>query len=488
MLNHLLQPILMTSAGLRLYRTRRRLPELPTGFSDEAGTLMADAVRTLTDLDAAIDELAHYDKVTGLPNRDRLLAALAERIVRGHPFLLCVVRLGNYERLASTFDQATADTVLCHIAGHLRSAAGPDAVASRVEGSIVAFILAGGADPQELAARAETIIAPLRAETVQEHLTILPELLAGASVYPEDAQDAGTLLNNALAALAEGAAAPGPLTFFSAAARDAARTRFRTEQELRRALGREEFILHFQPVVDLGAGRVVGAEALIRWRHPERGLVPPALFIPVAETSGLIEPIGLWALRAACAQLRQWSDEGHHDLKLAVNLSARQFLDTRLTALIDDTLRENRVAAGRLEIELTETTAMQDRSRTRAIFGQLRELGVSIAIDDFGTGYSSMSYLKDLPFDKLKIDREFVSGVHHARAAGAICSALIELARGLGIAVLAEGTETEEEVRHLYQQGCTLFQGFYFARPLAAAAFTDAIDGLCRGRALLSAA
>ena len=216
---------------------------------------------------------------------------------------------------------------------------------------------------------------------------------------------------------------------------------------------------------------MVGAEALLRWRHPELGMVSPARFIPVLEQSGMMEDVGLWVLNAACRQARAWEDQGLSGLKLAVNLSARQCRDPGLAKVIVRTLERHSLKPESLELELTETAAMEDSDRTRALLGELRHAGIGVAIDDFGAGYSSLSYLKNLPFSKLKIDREFVDRVDQRRDSQAICAALVELSRRLGITVLAEGVERREEVDALQTLGCGMFQGYFFSPPLAAAAF-----------------
>jgi EAL domain-containing protein (putative c-di-GMP-specific phosphodiesterase class I) len=234
-------------------------------------------------------------------------------------------------------------------------------------------------------------------------------------------------------------------------------------------------LLHFQPVVDVAAGAVVGAEALLRWRHPDRGLVSPAEFIPVLEEAGMMDEVGLWVLNTACRQARSWQDQGLPGLKMAVNLSARQFHDPKLNNSIIGALKHYGLAPAQLELELTETATMEDTVLTKQLFGELRDLGVSVAIDDFGTGYSSLSYLKNLPFSKLKIDREFVAEVHQRRDSHAICAALVELARGLEIQILAEGVETQNEANALRHLGCSMFQGYFFARPLASEDFVRTV-------------
>jgi EAL domain-containing protein (putative c-di-GMP-specific phosphodiesterase class I)/GGDEF domain-containing protein len=466
-LNELLRPIIVTSRALRQYRTERELPSLPTDFSDEVGTLMRDASLTLTDLDRAIDDLTNYDKVTGLPNRASFLAELAKRTSAGEPFAICATRLNEYDRLVQTFDQTTADRIIRRLADTLRGLAGDRAYVARIEGGLFASAFVASGDIGELAARVAEGVNDLGREIAIDGVTLVPDLSAGMALYPQDGSLPAVLLDNATSAIEVRKANEGSLVqFYSPAARDAARERFLTEQDLRRALTNSEFRLHYQPVVDTMLGRTIGAEALIRWQHPERGLLNPADFIPIAEASGLIDPIGRWVLDSAAAQLREWTNEGHNDLKVAINISARQFRDASLIDAIGSTIRANNIAEGRFEVELTETAAMQDRERAAALFSRLRDLGVSIAIDDFGTGYSSMTNLLDLPFDMLKIDRQFVSGVDRVRNAQAICAALIALGKSLNTDILAEGVETAEETDMLRAMGVRRFQGYFFARPL----------------------
>ena len=307
-----------------------------------------------------------------------------------------------------------------------------------------------------------------------DRMNVQPSLSGGISVFPRDGATAAELIDCAAAATSM-SDNMSQVAFYSPKARAEALDRFLIEEELRIALREGHLALHYQPVVDLAQGRAVGAEALMRWNHPERGMIPPGRFIPVAESSGLIVPMGLWVLDAACAQIAQWNATGLPGLKVAVNLSARQFHDSRLIEQVRDALGKHAVAPDQLEIELTESAAMDDFGHSRTIFGKLRDLGVGIAIDDFGTGFASLSYLRRLPFDKLKVDREFVSNVHLLPENQAICTALITLATGLGLRVLAEGTEEEEEVGFLFERGCALFQGYYLGRPAPAQDFVSAI-------------
>jgi EAL domain-containing protein (putative c-di-GMP-specific phosphodiesterase class I)/GGDEF domain-containing protein len=470
-LHQLLRPILLASQALQDYTADRRLPSLPVGFRDEAGTLMGDTVRTLTRLDTVLDTLAYVDTLTGLPNHDRMLRQLGERLANGHRLALCVIALRNADRITAGFGAAAADLALRLLAARLDSVAGHGGIVARLEGPRLALVL--DADLQDLSPRLAELLAVLGPEITHGDMTLLPDLGIGVAMAPEDATEAATLLSAARAAVA--CVTQAGHEFYSPKAQAAARRRMDLERELRRAMERDELSLHFQPVVKMTAGsmrpRIVGAEALLRWRHPTEGMIPPGIFIPVAEQCGLMDPIGLWVLRTGCRQLRLWDEAGLPSLRLAVNLSARQFSDRRLVRSIGDALASEAVPAHRLEIEMTESAAMQDREMTSRVFGDLHALGATVAIDDFGTGYSTMSHLRDLRFDTLKIDQEFVRGVESSSSGRAICKALIELANGLDIEVLAEGVETADEVQLLHNQGCRVFQGFYFGRPMPQATF-----------------
>ncbi len=478
-LDQLLRPVALTSRALRAYRTGRTLSLLPRGYADAAGTLMDDAAGMMEHLERLLGTLEYVDEATGLPNRRRFLELVEASLALDRPVSVIAVRFGNHDRIAETLNLPEAEAAARRIAERLAANLLPGETLARVGEADFAVLAPPPAEPgaaaSELAARLARCAGALTVGGVE----VRPRLLAGLAAAPADADAGAAVLDHALAAAAQ-ATDVSPVAIHSPEARRAARARFELEQDLRRALREDEFRLHFQPVVEMrdGRARASGAEALIRWERPGVGLTSPGEFIPAAEASGLIEPIGLWVLRAACAQLHRWDEEGRGDLRLAVNLSARQFADPALARHVAEALSAARVSPDRLEIELTETAAMADADRTRRVFSQLRDQGVSIAIDDFGAGYASMSHLRRLPFDKLKIDREFVTDVQASRDSQAICGALIELARGLDLSLLAEGVETEEEVRWLTNRGCRIFQGYWFARPMPAPEFGAAVDRL----------
>jgi EAL domain-containing protein (putative c-di-GMP-specific phosphodiesterase class I) len=284
-------------------------------------------------------------------------------------------------------------------------------------------------------------------------------------------EPAPATLARVLAACAAGPEGPLQVQRVDANSAAAERDRYALEQDLRGALNNNEFELRYQPQVDAASGRVIGAEALLRWNNPRRGMVSPALFIPVLESGGMIEEVGLWVLNAACREARAWHKLGQGPLTIAVNVSAHQLDRPDIHTLIKRTLERHSLRAGLLEIELTESAAAADVGRAERLFEALHGLGIHIAIDDFGTGFSSLSALRVLAFDKIKIDRQFVTDVERRRDSQAICQSIIALARGLGIRVLAEGVERQEEYLWLRRHGCSEFQGYFFSPPLGGAEF-----------------
>lgn len=473
-LDHLLRPVINTAQALRDYRARRALPDLPVAHTDDAGRLMADAQHMITSLDKSLLRLETIDEATGLLNRDGLQRALAADTGTG--FAIMSLRLLDASRIGGSYNQDVMHGVMSVLADRLGLVAPNPALLARVADDRFALAVAmdvTGADVWEGATnQAMRIVANIASDILQGDLTIQPTLVAGVALI-EATGDVGAGLDDAIAASGEASAADR-IVQHSEQARAKAQKRFALEQELRGAIAKDEFVLHFQPVMDTQLGRVSGAEALIRWNHPDRGMIPPGLFIPMAEEAGLIDQIGLWVMRDACRQAAAW--EG--DIRVAINLSARQFLDKDLDAHVAAALSESGLSPDRLELELTETVAMVDHDHSRSTLTKLRDQGLKLAIDDFGTGYASMSSLRKLPFNKLKIDREFVSDVDRLPQSQAICSAMIALGRGLGMEVLAEGTETSAEVDFLRAGGCSLFQGFHFARPVASADLATTIAAL----------
>ncbi len=474
LLSLLLRPLGLLGRALEACAEGREVSALPQGFTDGVGRMMRDVTQIATRLDGQRHRLTNRHPITGLPTREPFLALL-DADVKGvaHTVVLGVVRFADYDRLAA-FDQGAAERALAAFAQRLSGALQPSRVVAQVDRDCFGIWFAGVEAPHVAANELQALGYVLSQELPDIRLS--PDVDLGAAIFPHDGEDPATLLTRAFAALPKaGEGSGGKLAFFSAQSSVAAKERFSLEQDLRQAISREQLTLHFQPVVNLDTGRVVGAEALLRWKHPDLGMVSPAEFIPILEQSGLIDEVGLWVLNAACREARAWQDMGLTGLKMAVNLSARQFADPSLNTTIVRTLERHRLAPGALEVELTETAAMEDAARTRRLVEELRALGVSVAIDDFGAGYSSLSYLKNLPFSKLKIDREFVTKIDERRDSQAICRALVELSRGLDIQVLAEGAETREEVETLRSLGCSLIQGYIFAKPMSGADFVRTV-------------
>ena len=300
---------------------------------------------------------------------------------------------------------------------------------------------------------------------------IIISISIGISLAPDDGIDSQTLLKNAGAALSHVRKNGGDnYKFFTPDLRDTALSRMALENELRRALERGEFELHYQPKVDMVTGRMIGMEALLRWNHPDLGLVPPLDFIPLAEETGLIIPIGEWVLKTACAQTKMWHDQGF-DLNIAVNLSPRQFQQTDLVGTINEIVRASGCDPGCLNLEVTESSIMNNAESAVTTLRELRSTGIKISIDDFGTGYSSLGVLKDLPIDVLKIDKTFVNDVTSKPDDAALVTAVITLAHNLRLKVVAEGVETDEQLKFLRQLHCDEWQGYLYSKPLAVGAF-----------------
>ncbi|MET1115930.1 MAG: EAL domain-containing protein, partial [Comamonas sp.] len=415
----------------------------------------------------------------------RFLAHVQDRIAHGQAFAVAIVRVTNLARIEESIDGERAELAARSLAQRLEMTGHFCDQLSRVGPSKFGCIMHLKDARDTWVAAAARLRAQLKLCTSEMPLGELwfqPQLQGGLAMFPDDGAQAETLIDAAIAA--SSMAEPAQVMLHSVNARRQVHEQLQLEQDLRRALERAEFVLHYQPVFDMKAGRATGAEALLRWNHPERGLLLPGAFIDTAETSGLIDPLGLWVIREACRQLGAWERAGMPKLRMAVNVSARQFLDPQLGRHLREAIAAADISPDQLEIELTETVAMVDHEHTHRVFSALRSEGMGIAIDDFGTGYASLSSLRKLPFDKLKIDREFVTDVHRSRESQAICGALIELARGLDLRVLAEGVEQEDEVRYLAQQGCDLFQGYYFSRPVPAAQFEHGLavpEGLLHG-------
>jgi len=422
---------------------------------------------------AAQTEVSHsrssnIHPVTGLATRETLVEAIADG--RNGSGTLGVIRFADYDGLAA-FDQQKASQALISFSKRLSSSIGTDRVLAQIDRDSFAIWVPDGADRTQAQDEIRAITYVARQE-LSDLDRMLPSIEIGLAFQPEDGASGGELLKRAVGLkAAPEIASTGELKLPVRPPANVEREIFAIEKALPFAIEGQQLSLAFQPLIDLAEQKLLGAEALLRWSHPELGNVSPAQFIPIMERVGLSDTIGMWVLNAACREVRQWRAAGFGDMRVAINLSARQVLDPTLISKVERTLDRHGLDGSAIELELTETAAMADINYSRQIFGGLRDMGVRLAIDDFGSGYSSMSYLQNLPFDKLKIDRAFVTDIHVRPESRAICAAIVALGKGLNLDILCEGVETREEVTVLHQLGCRFFQGYLFAKPMPADAF-----------------
>ncbi len=425
--------------------------------------------------DEQLSQLAYYDSLTGLPNRallrDRLHQTMMEAERQQRLVAILFMDLDRFKFINDSLGHAAGDALLKSVAERLRACVRSGDTIARLGGDEFTIVLAGIEHIDHVALIAQKLLDQFAAPFFIGGNELYTNASIGVTLYPWDDSDIDTLLKNADAAMYHAKeSGRGTFQFYTAELNQRARRRLELETSLRQALERREFTLHYQPMVDLATGRIAGAEALLRWLRPGHGLVPPMEFIPLAEDTGLILPIGEWALRTACAQARAWARAGFPDLRLAVNLSGRQ-LTKDLPRLVREVLEETRLPPGQLDLELTESLLMRDLDSTATLMNDLHALGVSCSMDDFGTGYSSLSYLKRFPIDHLKVDRSFVRDVPHDPDDTAITRAIIAMAHTMDIKVVAEGVETREQFEFLRAQGCDLIQGYYCSAPLPAEEF-----------------
>ncbi|CAN5396998.1 hypothetical protein BH11PSE11_BH11PSE11_39380 [soil metagenome] len=436
-------------------------------------------ITVVKDLEATLRHLATHDELSGLANRsllrDRLVHAMASAQRDGEEVWVAFVDLDRFKVINDSLGHAAGDKVLKTIAERLRSAVrASDTVARWGADEFVVLMPQPPSNGVGAGAAAlQRIMNAVAAPVLLQEQQLILTCSIGVAVFPQDGRQPDALVDCADIAAhdAKGHGRNG-FRFHTADMNLKAIRRLEIENDLRHAVERGEFLLHYQPQVDLGSGRVVGMEALIRWKHPVRGMVSPLDFIGIAEETGIILAIGDWVLREACAQNKRWQDAGLPRLRVAVNISARQFSNPGLPARIAAILAETGLAAADLEIEMTESMIMHDVDDAIAVLREIKQLGVHISVDDFGTGYSSLSYLKRFPIDVLKIDRSFVVEIAEEGGDGAvIVTSIIMLAHALRLRVIAEGVETIEQLQFLRRHGCDEMQGFYFSRPVEPEAF-----------------
>lgn len=434
--------------------------------------------------------MAQYDFLTGLPNRQQLQQQLDKILVdagrlQRRVAVLCV-GLDDFKGINEQFSYQTGDQLLLALADRLRAHSGRLGALARLGGDQFALVQADIEQPYEAAELAQSILDDLEAAFALDHQEIRLRATIGITLFPEDGDSTEKLLQKAEQTMTLAKTrSRNRYQFYIASVDSEMRRRRELEKDLRDALTRNQFYLVYQPQISYRDQRVVGVEALIRWQHPEHGLVPPDLFIPLAEQNGTIIAIGEWVLDQACRQLREWHDQGFSDLRMAVNLSTVQLHHAELPRVINNLMQMYRLPPRSLELEVTETGLMEDISTAAQHLLSLRRSGALIAIDDFGTGYSSLSYLKSLPLDKIKIDKSFVQDLLDDDDDATIVRAIIQLGKSLGMQVIAEGVETVEQETYIISEGCHEGQGYLYSKPLPARELAAYLKQAQRSNALI---
>ena len=437
----------------------------------------AELARSLTLANQELTQLALHDTLTGLPNRtllsDRIEQAIGKVAEQGGCFALMFIDLDGFKPVNDAFGHHVGDLLLKAVAARLRGHLHSQDTLARIGGDefVLLVELQEAEDAMDVAVKQVNLVS--RTFHVAEHDLQLTASL-GIVLYPGNGQDQLELLRNADAAMYHAkSAGKNGYSFFDVSMNSNARQQLQLLQDLRLALEQRQFRLHYQPKFDAQACQPIGAEALLRWQHPQHGLLLPDRFIGLAEKTGLIIPIGEWVLDEACRQMRQWLDQGRKGWRMAVNLSAIQFCHTGLVDSVASALRDNDLPANCLTLEITETTAMHDADASLTVLQRLSDMGVDLSIDDFGTGYSSLMYLKRLPANELKIDRGFVRDLEQDSDDAAIVSAIVALGQALGLRIVAEGVETDGQQDFLTRLGCDSLQGYLLGQPVPAEQFMD---------------
>ncbi len=451
--------------------------------------VLSQRVRSIIDANRAerhIRRLAYNDSLTGLPNRTLFIDQLSRRLERagqdGESIAVLFLDLDRFKYVNDSLGHDVGDRLLAAVAQRIRRVVRQADCVARLGGDEFTVALNAASGPAAAAA-AQNICRTLGHPFQVDGHEIFVAASVGIALFPQDGPDVGTLLKHADMAMYRAKKDGSGFRFFEAAMEHTMSAHLRLETDLRRALDRKELVLYYQPKARVDTGDIVGVEALVRWRHPTRGLVPPADFIPLAEETGLIIPMGEWVLRSACSQAQAWIDAGRPPLQVAVNISVRQLLNKDFVELVERVLRDTRLSPGLLELEITESTLMGYAQDTLELLRRLRKLGVRLSIDDFGTGYSSLAYLKRFPINTVKIDRAFVGDVPHDPDDVAIVTGIIALAHSLRLEVIAEGVETHDQLVFLRERSCDQIQGFLLSEPVPAAVFEQTVLKMPRIRA-----
>lgn len=431
--------------------------------------------------EAELNRLAYYDILTGLPNRllfnDRLHQAAADAKRRHHYVALILLDIDRFKVVNDTLGHVAGDQLLQEMGERLKHSIRDGDTIARLGGDEFALIFADISDIRDVAQLAQNLLNHLSIPMEIDGREMYSSASLGITLYPTDTDDIETLVKFADSAMYHAKEqGRNNYQFYSEEMTANAQERLRMESNLRRALDRDELFLHYQPQLDIGSGRILGVEALLRWRTDNDELIPPSDFIPLAEETGLIVPIGEWVLKQACKQLKTWYAMGHTQLTMSVNVASRQFRDIHFGYTVHQTIQELGIPAQSLELEITESVLMENTYVITSVLNELKESGVNLAIDDFGTGYSSLSYLKRFPIDRVKIDQTFVRDLSIDNDDLAIVKAIIAMAKTLRLRVIAEGVETEQQLDLLRKEGCDEYQGYLHARPMNADKVTHLLN------------
>jgi len=453
----------------------------PVRDSDGSVSHFVGVLNDITDNRRYQEELEHqanHDSLTDLPNRNLLRDRINQAIVFADRYAQAVViaflDLDNFKLVNDSLGHDAGDQLLKLAAGRLASCLRASDTVARIGGDEFVLVLHFTAGDGMVGQHIQRLLSAIAQPFIVNGREVFVTCSVGVSVYPQDGRDGDTLLRNADAAMYRAKEqGKNGFQFYTRELNERVSERLDLESDLRRALERGELAVYYQPQVELATGRIVGAEALVRWRHPSRGAVEPGRFVMIAEETGLIVPIGDWILRTACEQIKAWQGAGLPPLVVAVNLSARQFRQTQLADIVESVLSDTGVEPRFLELELTETVVMHDPQEAEIALRRLKSMGLRVAIDDFGSGYSSLNYLKRFPIDKLKIDGSFVQDLPESGDSAAIVLAVISLGHSLGLRVIAEGVERRSQAGFLRAHGCDEIQGYYYSAPMPAQEFTE---------------
>ena len=464
-LNYLLAPVILTSAALKNYLDTRTLAKLPTGFKDEAGTLMGNTYQTLHQLDGLIDYMTHYDALTGLPNAELLQIRLEQTIAQfaQQRFTITMVGINDFSNLCDRREPHIVSQLLKSITYRLQNIIDSTDELAYWSPGVFTIVSLKTLSFEEVVERSQTILNTLNQsyKLTNNQIQINVNLGIRLSSLDENLVEnqnsrmrIDRLIQQANMTLRAAQIDRQPYQFYSSSLNQKLQRQIVLENDLHSALERQEIRIHYQPIVNLQNGEIIGVEALMRWQHPTLGWVSPDQFIPIAEANGLIQSLGSWVLKIACLDSRAWRDQGLNPIRMSVNLSTRQLEHPDLLEHIRQILNDTEIPAADLELEITETALMGDIERSVGILTQLRKEGISLALDDFGTGHSSLSYLKRFPVNMIKIDRSFVTNILQNPHDAAIAGTIISLAHSLNLNITVEGIETKEQLEYFKLQDC----------------------------------